>query len=126
MGFLDKFFKNQEENLPDGWKALTSEDQIKSMIEDSHSKPVAIYKHSTRCGLSAVVISRLEKDWNFGEDELDFYYLDIINRRSLSNKVAKELGIDHLSPQLLLLKNGKVVYHDSHSAISVSALHDHL
>lgn len=126
MGFLERFFKTDEENIREGWKILKSEDQIDSLIQDSYSRPVAIYKHSPRCGLSAIVKSRLEKDWDFKIEELDFYYLNIINHKSLSAKVAKELGIGHLSPQLLLLKNGQVVYHDSHSTISIAALHEHL
>ncbi len=122
MALIDQFFGGQETNLPEAWIELESEGLLDEAIKSSKDKPVVLFKHSTRCGISASVKKHLEEKWNFEADELDFYFLDLLTYRSISNKIAADLAIPHESPQILLLKNGEVVYHDSHYRISVEAL----
>ena len=43
------------------WIELKSSDQIKEIIEKSKAKPQVIFKHSIRCGISAVAKGRLER-----------------------------------------------------------------
>ena len=59
--------------------------------------------------------SRLERGKQ--PENIDFYFLDLINHRALSNKLAEEFDVWHESPQVLLIKDGKCVYDESHSAI---------
>ena len=65
-----------------------------------------------------MVKSQLETEWELSEEALEVYYLDLISYRSISNKVAEITGVPHQSPQIILLRNGEVQYHTSHSAIS--------
>ncbi len=104
------------------WKNLVNEPQIDSLIKTSFEKPVAIFKHSFRCGISAMVLSHLEYQWDLEEVDLDIYFLDLITHRSVSNKISEDLGVPHQSPQIILIKEGKVVYAASHHAISVDGL----
>ncbi|MEM8902015.1 MAG: bacillithiol system redox-active protein YtxJ [Bacteroidota bacterium] len=104
------------------WKAVTQEQQLDEIINRSFEKPVAIFKHSIRCGLSAMVKSQLESEWDLSEEELEVYYLDLISYRPISNKVAEVTGVPHQSPQIILLRNGEVQYHTSHSAITVKGV----
>lgn len=97
------------------WSLLNSEEQLAEIINKSHSKPQVIFKHSIRCSISSMVKSRLEKSET--PDTIDFYYLDLINYRPLSNKIAKELNVYHESPQVLLLQKGECIYDESHMAI---------
>jgi bacillithiol system protein YtxJ len=122
MSFLDNVFKAQNDTLPSGWKELAQEEQIEQIIADSHRKPVAIFKHSIRCGTSAMAKYQLEAGWDFNSDELDFYYLDLIRNRPASNRVAETLGVRHQSPQVILIHKGQPVYNDSHHMISIEAL----
>lgn len=101
------------------WKQLEHPEQLEEIKEMSKSKPVAIFKHSIRCGVSSMVKSQLEREWNLSPEEVTFYYLDLITYRPISNQIEKDFGVVHQSPQLILLKNGEVVYHDSHYSISV-------
>jgi bacillithiol system protein YtxJ len=55
-------------------------------------------------------------------DEMDFYYLDLINNRDLSDKVAEVFGVSHESPQVLVIKNGESVYDESHMGITMKAI----
>ena len=86
------------------------------------SKPSLIFKHSTRCGVSRMALKSFEKEFDIDETELDVYFLDLLNYRELSNKVADSLNIQHQSPQVLVLKNETVVYTDSHYSIRANAI----
>jgi bacillithiol system protein YtxJ len=98
------------------WIPLQSEQQILEIKEKSGSRAQIIFKHSVRCGVSGVVKSRLEKG-KF-PDDADFYFLDIINYRAISNKVAEEFKVYHESPQVLIIKSGECVYDESHMGIN--------
>ncbi len=104
------------------WKILESNGQLDDLIERSYHKPQVIYKHSVSCGISSVTKSRLERSWDINDDELDIFFLDLINHRRLSNLVEETFGVYHESPQILLIINGKAVYHTSHMGISADAL----
>lgn len=100
------------------WNKLETEAQWQQVLEDSRHKPQLVYKHSVRCAVSSVVKSRLERAAAPAED-IDFYYLDLIHHRSVSNKIAEDMRIQHESPQVLLIKDGKCIYNESHTAINM-------
>lgn len=97
------------------WIPLTTEAQIDEIREKSATRAQVIFKHSTRCGTSSLAKSRLEK--NAAPANMDFYYLDLITYRSLSNKIAEVFNVYHESPQVLLIKNGECIYDESHIGI---------
>ncbi len=97
------------------WKMLTTDRELDDLIAASAEKPQVIFKHSTRCSISAVVKTRLERD--FFPDTVDFHYLDLIRYRALSNRVAEDFHVEHESPQVLVIRNGQCVYDESHSSI---------
>jgi bacillithiol system protein YtxJ len=97
-------------------------EQFEDVIRASDKKPVAILKHSTRCGVSRMVKNALRNNWTIDNDSLDLYYLDLLAFRSVSNAIAELTGVEHESPQVLLFKDGEVVFHASHHAISVDAI----
>lgn len=98
------------------WINLTEESQLSELIEKSNTTPQAIYKHSTRCSISSVVLQRLKSSKN--DQHLDIYYLDLFQYRSLSNKVSEVFNEHHESPQILLIKDGKCIYAESHMSIT--------
>ncbi len=99
------------------WIPLTEIAQLQEIIAASNSKPQVIFKHSTRCATSAMIKSRLERAE--APASLDYYYLDLITYRSVSNKIEELFQVAHESPQLLLIKNGLCVYDESHYGISM-------
>jgi bacillithiol system protein YtxJ len=102
------------------WLNITSDRQLEEIREKSKVKPQVIFKHSIRCAVSSMVKTRLEK--SNPPANIDFNFLDLINNRSLSNKLAEEFDVWHESPQVLLIKDGKCVYNESHSAIRMADL----
>jgi len=102
------------------WIHLTDERQLTEIISNSQAKPQVIFKHSTRCSISSVALQRLQKSKQ--PEGLDFYFLDLLAHRPLSNKVSEVFGVHHESPQILLIKDGKCVFDESHLGISMNDL----
>jgi bacillithiol system protein YtxJ len=97
------------------WIPLTNIEQLATIKALSTEKPQVIFKHSTRCSISSVAKNRLENaDAPVG---IDFYYLDLIAFRNVSNAISEQFNVFHESPQVLLIKNGECTYDESHSAI---------
>ncbi|CAN5409153.1 bacillithiol system redox-active protein YtxJ [soil metagenome] len=99
------------------WIQLTEEAQLNDIKNLSNSKPQLIFKHSTRCSISSMAKSRLERA--SAPAGVDFYYLDLIKHRNISQKIADVFDVSHESPQVLLIKNSECVYDESHSGISM-------
>lgn len=102
------------------WIALTEEAQLDQIKEQSKQQPVVIFKHSTRCSISDMAKGRLER--KTAPENVQFYYLDLIRYRNVSNNIAEVFGIRHESPQILLIKNGECVYDESHNGISMEEI----
>ncbi|HLU87410.1 MAG TPA: bacillithiol system redox-active protein YtxJ [Taishania sp.] len=115
MGFFS-YSKNTEIN----WTDLVSEEQLLNAI-NQHEKIVFIFKHSTRCSISSMAKSRFERGWVEPTYAYELLYLDLLTYRPVSNKIEEVTGIIHQSPQLIVIQNGEVVYHESHGGISADA-----
>jgi bacillithiol system protein YtxJ len=105
------------------WIHLTDEEQLKQIISKSQLKPQVIFKHSTRCSISAVALQRLQRVSQ--PSDIDFYFLDLIAYRPLSNKIAEVFKVRHESPQVLVIRDGACVYEESHMGISMDEIIDH-
>ena len=69
-----------------------------------------------------MALSRFERNWDLDGAEIEPYYLDLIAYRPVSNKIAETIGVEHQSPQVILLKDGKAIYDTSHNDITVEGL----
>ncbi|MCP9201070.1 bacillithiol system redox-active protein YtxJ [Gramella sp. GC03-9] len=130
MGIFDKIFGSEEkgsskEKREIPWIALNSMEQLDQIEKNSEEKTIAILKHSTRCGISRMVLKMFESDYKMDPSEaVELYYLDLIAYRDISNEIAERFGVKHESPQLIVIKNREVVHHSSHQAISANKLAD--
>ncbi|MCB9256391.1 MAG: bacillithiol system redox-active protein YtxJ [Chitinophagales bacterium] len=104
------------------WIALEKSAQLESLEKESLNKTIVLFKHSTRCGMSLHAKEKLESSSSILRDKADFYYLDLLNYREVSTEIAQRYKVIHQSPQLIVLKNGKVSYHISHGAIEPNTL----
>ena len=102
------------------WIQLNSDQQIEEIIRASDNQPQVIFKHSTRCSISTMAKGRLERAGLPGH--VPFYYLDLLSHRPISNKIAEMFSVEHESPQVLVIKNGKCVYTESHSGIHMDEI----
>lgn len=72
----------------------------------------AILKHNTSCSISQGVLDRLRAESDAINEVGVVFVLDLLAHRSLSDAVTVKFGIPHRSPQLLLIRNGRCVYHE--------------
>lgn len=101
------------------WNHLTNTIQLEEIKKESYEHPVLIFKHSTRCSISATTLSRFERNWNDQEvGDLKPYYLDLIAYRAVSNDIAQTFEVYHESPQALIIRNGESVFDASHYDIT--------
>ncbi|MCB0484824.1 MAG: bacillithiol system redox-active protein YtxJ [Flavobacteriaceae bacterium] len=113
MGLFDIFSKNEASTYK--WNFIESTEALSFVIEQSENKTVVLVKHSTRCGISASVLRKLEA--KIAEIEYPdhlFCMIKVIENREVSNEVVSRFGVQHESPQLLVLKNKAVQRHGSH------------
>lgn len=104
------------------WIPLQTEAQLDEIISKSLESPKVIFKHSTRCSISSMAKNRLDKSNQ--PEGIDFYYLDLLSHRNISNKIASVFHVPHQSPQVLVIKNGKSVYNESHSGIRMDDIEE--
>lgn len=115
------FTKN--ETLPINWKKLTDVSQLSEIDRLSMDHPVAIFKHSTRCSISAMVLNRFERSYQ-PDAHFTLFFLDLISFRDISNEIARRYHVIHESPQLILLYRGDVIYHASHNGIDFDEVNE--
>ena len=105
------------------WNSLTDLAQLEQIKEESKLHPVLILKHSTTCSISATALNRLERNYKPElVGSLKPYYLDLLSYRPISNQITQTFDTEHQSPQILLIKDGKCVYTDSHFGISFNGI----
>jgi bacillithiol system protein YtxJ len=92
-----------------------------ALLKRSHTVPVFLLKHSTRCPISSAAW-RAYQMYAAAHPDLDCYRVLVVERRDLSREIARETGVSHQSPQVMLFKAGEVTWHASHYSITVDAL----
>ncbi|MFN3640136.1 MAG: bacillithiol system redox-active protein YtxJ [Flavobacterium sp.] len=128
MSFFSNFFNSSESESASKikWRLLTDLAQLNELIELSHQQPVVIFKHSTRCSISRFVLKSFENEYDFSEEELLPYFLDLLSNRNISNEITTRFEVMHQSPQILLIKDGVCVFDSSHENIHVESLRKYL
>ena len=126
------FFKNifgenkseNKQNEPEEAKffTLNKMEQFEEIDAVSQSKPVVLFKHSTRCIISRTALKQFDAEFNYPEEKIVWFLLDLLNHRDLSNEIASRYNVVHQSPQIVVIKNGKAVFNESHDSISADDL----
>lgn len=117
MGLFGTIFKEKDTTDSNfNWIALTNEQQLDEILNNSDKQNQVIFKHSTRCGISSMVLRQFENQFKNNE-HVDFYYLDLLQFRDISNAIALKFDVLHQSPQLIVIQDQKVVADASHHAI---------
>jgi bacillithiol system protein YtxJ len=106
------------------WSALNNLAQLDAIRAQSELQPIVLFKHSTRCSISSIAKSRLERE-SVAKD-IPFYLLDLLNHRDISQALAEQFSVFHESPQVLLIYKGECVYDESHNGITMSAINEQL
>lgn len=124
MGFFNSISGSSQENQSlskVGWRQLKDLGQLNELVAESADLPVLIFKHSTRCSVSRMVLKQFENEFSMHE-KITPYFLDLVAHRAVSTEIAHRFGVLHQSPQLIVIKDGKAVYNESHGSITASQL----
>jgi bacillithiol system protein YtxJ len=90
--------------------------------EEVLRKPLAVlFKHSPICPISSDAAEEVE-DARFRRADEPFYLVDVIAHRSVSRFIAERTGVEHESPQALVVVNGVVVWHGSHHDVTARGI----
>lgn len=106
--------------MTESLRRLESEEALSPLLR---APLVVVFKHSTRCGLSAAALIEV-RQFAARHPAVPVALLDVIADRTLSREVATRLGVRHESPQAIVLATGHVIWHGSHSEVSLAALED--
>lgn len=128
MSFFKNIFKENantsKEEIKETAKFYTLDkmEQFDEIDEISQTKSVVLFKHSTRCSISRMALKQFDAEFNYPEEKIDWYLLDLLNHRDLSNEIASRYNVMHQSPQIIVIRNGKAVFNASHDSISAEDL----
>ena len=116
MGFLNKLFgKGTEET---DWVQLESEDAVEEVFAASGGRIQLIFKHSQSCAVSFFAKQNLDsvplEEW----PEMDRSMVEVVRFRPISQYIAQKTSVRHESPQVLVIANGEVIFHASHSEVN--------
>lgn len=102
------------------WNPITELPQLDEIVDMSQQAPVVIFKHSTRCSISATALNRFERAW--GDLKNPTYLLDLIAYRPISAQIAEKFNVAHESPQVLIIDKGNCSFSATHWDISVEEI----
>jgi len=94
---------------------LVDKETWEQLLTASDERPVLVFKHSNACGISSRAYREMEQ-------LQDVNVLEVQSARDLSREVADRTGIEHESPQVIVLRNGKAVWNASHYDVKAGAV----
>lgn len=121
--FKNSFGSSEKSSIASkiNWITLSDLGQLDEIVNESTKKPVVIFKHSTRCSVSRMVLKNFEREYNL-DDKMELYFLDLLEYRDISNEISTRFDVVHQSPQIIVIKEGNVFYNASHESIDATEL----
>lgn len=105
------------------YRTLNSETDTEALINSPSS--TWLLKHSRTCSISTAALEEFTRYLEANPDQAAGMIV-VQDQRPLSNWIAERLKYTHQSPQLFLLRQGRVLWCGSHWGISVAAMKDAL
>ena len=118
MGFFDKFLGTTQEKKEELWFQISTTQEADGVINASNEKTQVILKHSNSCGVSFFAKKGIDSIPAVDLQNVDMYIVDVIRDRNLAYYLADRFSIRHESPQLLVIKDEKLIWHGSHNAVN--------
>jgi bacillithiol system protein YtxJ len=106
-----------------GAQPLRSREDLEALLASTARRPALVFKHSTACPISA----RAYREWEQfltrpAAAGVTCAWVRVIEERPVSLALAQRVGVPHQSPQALLIRDGRALWHDSHHRITADAL----
>jgi thioredoxin 1 len=103
---------------------LSDLDALDAAIEESHIRPVLLFKHSRTCGISHEALDALHDlvEKGAGAAHVAYKVITVQSHRHVSELAERRLGVRHETPQAIVLRDGKPVWKASHFRITTEAM----
>ncbi|MCS6885298.1 MAG: bacillithiol system redox-active protein YtxJ [Acidobacteriota bacterium] len=102
-------------------KSLNNLEQLEQALLSD--RPQLFFKHSNTCPISMNAFRALQKHLaSTATEDVDYWMVVVQQARRISDVIADKLSVKHESPQAILVKAGKAIWHQSHFAITPEAL----
>ena len=95
---------------------ITDVDSFEELANRSQETTVVVFKHSRTCPISAAAYAEMSRF------EGDVALVEVQSARGLSKEIEQKTGVVHESPQVLVLRKGKVVWDASHWKVKADAV----
>ncbi|PZM63503.1 bacillithiol system redox-active protein YtxJ [Paenibacillus dendritiformis] len=100
-------------------RSIDTEQALQEWIDSTKEQTAVLFKHSTRCPISARANEEMGKvAEEFEPRGIAMGRILVVEHRDAALACTDKLGIQHESPQVIVMKEGQVVWHDSHHAIT--------
>ena len=105
---------------------ITTLHELDAALGSTSERPAFFFKHSTACAVSAGALRRtnefLARSEATGSDLPPCYLIKVIESRPVSSALAQKTGVEHMSPQILLVDQGRAAWHTSHFDINAESI----
>ncbi|MFU8811541.1 MAG: bacillithiol system redox-active protein YtxJ [Balneolaceae bacterium] len=118
FGGLSGLFSGGSNGLDEAWNTISSPAEVDELLART-DRPQLVYKHSFICSISVFAKSNLESGLDELAEHADLHFIDVRGARDCSLYFADKVGIRHESPQLIIVENGKAVFHTSHGGVQL-------
>jgi bacillithiol system protein YtxJ len=95
---------------------------VDSLLAESATRPVLIFKHSDTCGTSFEALDELVEHLNESTLDVRYAMVTVQDFRDVSTAIASKLGVRHETPQALLVRDGRVLWAVSHFRVTAAAV----
>ena len=95
---------------------VTDEREFEELLTKSHEEPVLLFKHSNSCPISARAYRQMRGV------KKPVALVVVQESREVSREVEARTGVQHETPQALVLRDGRVVWSASHFEVTADAV----
>lgn len=92
------------------------------VLAGTTTRPALIFKHSLTCGTSAMAMEEMQELMADPPQDVDVWLVRIQAARPVSDAIEARLKIRHESPQVLLVRDGQVVWSATHFRVMAQAV----
>ena len=104
--------------VSNGFLEIDDVESLDRFISEMGESPAIVFKHSNTCGISARVyreMSQLTRPVGI---------VIVQHARDVSDEIERRFGIQHETPQALIIQGDKVLWTGSHYAVKAQAIEE--
>ncbi len=91
-------------------------DEVEQLVAQSAQHPVIVFKHDTNCRISRAAYGEMQQITQ------EVAIIDVARDKDLSHELAERMGVQHESPQVLVIRDSHAVWSASQYDITHDAV----